>query len=142
MGVAQHWVDLAQIGRVTSQVSGVLRTFGWDGPARIARLLGEQGGDFVRMFAGKPWARLSSGAHDDSRWAAAEGRVEISEPSREPGDAVGGELRMVDPFSRHASEESCQRAVEQKLLVIRIHVTRIYGAVRPESEWEEVPRYW
>lgn len=30
------------------------------------------------------------------------------------------------------------------MLVVRLHVTRLYGALRPEDEWDagEEPTYW
>ncbi|MFF7359056.1 hypothetical protein ACFZA1_41655 [Streptomyces filipinensis] len=122
---------------------GKLSQFSWDSRARIVRLSDDQDGQYVQMFRAEPWARLIVEASDNSRWAAADGKIEISAPSREPGDEIGQELCEPTWFARDSLEEMYRRAAERHRVVLRMHVTHLYGATRPEDEWEEEePRYW
>ncbi|QJT02986.1 hypothetical protein G9272_24115 [Streptomyces asoensis] len=143
-GVVQQWVDLAEMTRTTVEPQGPEQRICWDRWNRILRLGVAQDDDVARKFLGKPWVRVTKEAHNHSWWAAAEGRAEFSEPSREPGDAVGRELvTKVGGYYDLLPEEIYRKAVDQRWLVVRIHVTRFHGALRPEDEWEwEEPMYW
>ena len=108
-GWLRHWFDLAQMVRDTGGSGAIRETFCWDSPARMARLWGSQDGRLVAGFRGRPWARLSCDAADRSWGVVAEGRVELSEPTREPGDVIsrsaGGRRRAeVLPGSRPTAQ--------------------------------------
>ncbi|MGW1670284.1 hypothetical protein [Streptomyces sp. NPDC002324] len=143
-GTLQHWVDLAQMVRATGRTRGVWERWCWDNRARVARLYDSNSGHRLSMFERHPWARLICNDLHHRWWVALEGRVEISEPSREPGDAVGRELVMKTDVLWKRREEKYQQAVDLRLRVIRIHVVRLYGAAKPEREWVEYeePTYW
>ena len=143
-GWLRHWFDLAQMVRDTGGSGAIRETFCWDSPARMARLWGSQDGRLVAGFRGRPWARLSCDAADRSWGVVAEGRVELSEPTREPGDATGRELMTKTTAYGSRAHERYQEAVDRRMLVVRLHITRLYGVVRPEHEWDawEEPTYW
>lgn len=83
-GRLQHWFDLARMVRATGGSRAIRETFCWESRTRVARLWGSQDSRLVNGFMGRPWARLSCDALDRSWWVVAEGRVELSEPTRNP----------------------------------------------------------
>ncbi|MFG2298365.1 hypothetical protein [Streptomyces sp. NPDC048603] len=144
MGHLFAYADPDEMGRFSGHtLSGRLRSYGWDSRDRIVRLLADQDGELVKRFQVKPWARMVKGDHENRFWVAADGHMEISEPCREPGDAVGQEIWKGLWFSKGDQEELFRWTAEQQSVVLRLHVTRLYGEMRPKDEWEEPePRYW
>jgi PPOX class probable F420-dependent enzyme len=78
-----------------------------------------------------PRAALWVGGDDFWHFAVAEGRVTVSEVAATPGDAATDELHAVhSTFSPVASREALDaELIRDKRLVVRLHVTRLYGVM-------------
>ncbi|MEU9994184.1 hypothetical protein [Streptomyces sp. NPDC050848] len=119
-----------------------------DSEAGIARLAGAADGDFVRKLRADRWVRIVATHHLYWYWTAAEGEVEISRPSQEPGDEIGQELLTSGVIGSPGRWDKTraglyQKAVEEQMVVIRLHVGHVYGERLPESEhFHEEPTYW
>lgn len=127
------------------RLDGILHQCYWDPQARIVRMSCRQDDDWVQMFRAAPWARIYQNSADNRLWVVAEGKVEISAPSLEPGDEIGQELYKTcrSPRVRSDEQEDYRRLAESRTVVLRVHVTQLYGAIRPEDEWQEPePMYW
>ncbi|MEU6988314.1 hypothetical protein ABZ946_33665 [Streptomyces sp. NPDC046324] len=129
-------------------LSGPKHAYTLDAEAGIARLAGAVDGDFVRKLRGDPWVRIVAMHHLYWYWTAAEGRVEISGPSREPGDELGQELLasgLIGSPGRwdKTRADIYQKAVDEQIVLIRLNILDVYGERLPESEhWDEEPTYW
>lgn len=137
ISVAEH--DLSEL--LAGQRLGVLASTKRDGRAHLAtmsyhwypaerllRITSVAGRIKVRHFQADPRASLYVSTPDFLRYAVAEGTAEVSDPSRTPGDAVGRELLEMDGTVALADEEAfLQNMVADRRLVIRIHVTHLYG---------------
>ncbi|WP_405858656.1 hypothetical protein OG361_30665 [Streptomyces sp. NBC_00090] len=141
-----------QMGRFQGErLTGMTDTYSWEPATRIARFVGTQDSALVRKFRGNTWARIVQDKADYYYWLAAEGRIGISAPSQ-PGDETEQEIRATTEYFRWAEREleEWETALTfppvpvHNLVVVRLHVTRTYGAFRPEDELDEwvEPMYW
>jgi PPOX class probable F420-dependent enzyme len=101
----------------------------WDPDERIARITTTADRVKARVLARRPGAALYvAGAHF-YQWAVAEGDAEVSPVTTEPGDAVAQELLpLYETFMGGQDRDALyQRLIEERRLVIRLHVKRVYG---------------
>src|SRR3954454_1643777 len=101
----------------------------WDPEERIARITTTADRVKARVLTRHPAAALHvSGAHF-FQWAVAEGEAELSDVTTEPGDAVARELLpLYEAFMGQQDEaELFAKLIEEKRLVIRLRVSRVYG---------------
>lgn len=146
-GHLRAWADQEQMGRFGGErLSGWQHRYYWEPATRIVRLrvstLHES--ELLRTLRANPWVRIVREGPSGGSWVAAEGKAEISAPSRELGDEVGRELLVTARVSGSSEERVYREAVASQAVVVRMHVTRLYGAHRPKAEhdeWEE-PMYW
>jgi len=135
------------------RLTGMTDPYYWEPATRIARFVGTPDTARVRRFRGNAWARITQEESNHVHWVAAEGRVDISAPSREPGDDIEQEIRTTTDYLQWAEkpeheqwerEFNLPRPPVRDLVVVRLHVTEIYGAFRPEDELDEwvEPMYW
>ncbi|WP_131740450.1 TIGR03618 family F420-dependent PPOX class oxidoreductase [Actinomadura roseirufa] len=134
--------DLADV--LAGQVFGVLATnkrnghphvttvaYGWDPAERVARISTTDGRAKVRQLHHDPRAALHVSTPDHMTFAVAEGTVELSDVSTEPGDATGLELLAMSPGFADPADERLflEQMVKDRRLVIRLKVDRLYGTV-------------
>ncbi|NUR47814.1 MAG: TIGR03618 family F420-dependent PPOX class oxidoreductase [Hamadaea sp.] len=102
----------------------------WSGADRTIRVSSTADRLKVRQLRRDPRTALHVSGPTIWSYAVAEGEAEVSEPSTEPGDAVGRELLAMTPgFTDHAAEqEFLEQLVADRRVVIRIRVARLYGA--------------
>jgi PPOX class probable F420-dependent enzyme len=101
----------------------------WDPDERIARITTTADRVKARVLTRHPGAALyAAGAHF-YQWAVAEGDAEVSPVTTEPGDAVAQELLpLYETFMGGQDRDALyQRLIEERRLVIRLHVKRVYG---------------
>jgi PPOX class probable F420-dependent enzyme len=101
----------------------------WDADERVARITTTADRVKARVLTRHPAAALYvAGAHF-YQWAVAEGDAEVSPVTTEPGDAVAQELLpLYETFmGEQDRDELYQRLIEERRLVIRLHVKRVYG---------------
>ncbi|HEY8478497.1 MAG TPA: PPOX class F420-dependent oxidoreductase [Spirillospora sp.] len=87
----------------------------------------------ARNLARDPRASLHVSSRDGWQYAVAEGDAELSPVAAEPDDATVEELISVyrDIRGEHPDWDDYRRAmVEDRRLVVRLHVHRLYGAAR------------
>ncbi|MET9248363.1 PPOX class F420-dependent oxidoreductase [Nonomuraea sp. NPDC003709] len=111
-------------------LSTVLYT--WDPDQRVVRISTIADRLKVRQLHKDPRCALYVASDDFWSYAVAEGQAELSPVSAEPGDEVGMELlamqqHMDDPYA------FLRQMVEDRRLVIRIRVSRLYGTALPVS---------
>ncbi|MGW0194876.1 PPOX class F420-dependent oxidoreductase [Nonomuraea sp. NPDC003201] len=109
-------------------LSTVLYT--WDPDQLVVRISTIADRLKVRQLHKDPRCALYVASDDFWSYAVAEGQAELSPVSAEPGDEVGMELlamqqRMDDPYA------FLRQMVEDRRLVIRIRVSRLYGTALP-----------
>lgn len=103
-------------------------SYHWYPDAKLLRITSVAGRIKVRHFRADPRASLYVSTPDFLRYAVAEGTAEISETATTPGDAVSRELLAMDSGIAAADEDAfLQNMVADHRLVIRIHVTHLYG---------------
>lgn len=103
-------------------------SYRWYPDERLIRITSVAGRIKVRHFLADPRASLYVSTPDFLRYAVAEGAAEISEPSAALGDAVGRELLAMDGgISAEDEVAFLQNMVEDRRLVIRLQVHRLYG---------------
>ena len=104
----------------------------WDAEARIARITTTATRLKARVLARNPAAALYVAGSHFYAWAVAEGDADLSPVTTEPGDEVARELMPIyEAFMGPQDEDKLfPRLVEEQRLVIRLHVTRIYGLAR------------
>jgi PPOX class probable F420-dependent enzyme len=110
------------------QLSTVI--YGWYPEEKLIRVSSTADRAKVRNLRRDPRAVLHVAAPDGFAYAVVEGDVEISAVSTEPGDATGREMaeyasRFEDPYAD--LDKFYQRMVDEKRVVIRIPVSRVYG---------------
>jgi PPOX class probable F420-dependent enzyme len=102
----------------------------WDPDERVARITTTADRVKARVLRRHPGAALYvSGSHFYA-WAVAEGDAEVSDVTTEPGDAVARELLpLYEAFMGRPPDEDAlfRQLIEQRRLVIRLRVTRVYG---------------
>lgn len=101
----------------------------WDPEERIARITTTADRVKARVLARHPACALyARGAHF-YQWAVAEGEAQLSDVTTSPGDAASQELLpLYEAFmGAEPSDELYARLIEEKRLVVRLHVTRVYG---------------
>jgi PPOX class probable F420-dependent enzyme len=101
----------------------------WDADERVARITTTADRVKARVLTRHPAAALYvSGAHF-YQWAVGEGDAEVSPVTTEPGDAVAQELvPLYESFMGPQDRDALYaRLIEERRLVIRLHVTRVYG---------------
>ncbi|MFI2777831.1 TIGR03618 family F420-dependent PPOX class oxidoreductase [Streptomyces sp. ALB3] len=102
----------------------------WDAEERILRVSSTAGRLKARILGRNPHASLHVDGGDVWSFAVAEGLAQVSEPTAVAGDAVGRELLSLTPgFDDRAAEQAfLEQAVAERRVVIRIQVSRLYGA--------------
>ncbi|MCP2324396.1 PPOX class probable F420-dependent enzyme [Hamadaea flava] len=102
----------------------------WSAPERMIRVSSTADRLKVRQLRRDPRTALHVTGPTVWSYAVAEGEAEVSPPSAEPGDAVGRELLAMTPgFADPAAEQQfLQQLVADRRVVIRIRVSRLYGA--------------
>ncbi|MCB8903931.1 MULTISPECIES: hypothetical protein [unclassified Streptomyces] len=124
--------------------------YSWEPATRIARLVTPQDSKLAQRLRATSWARIVRDESNYAYWTAAEGTVDVSAPSLEPGDETDQEIRAGTDYFRSEKTEMWQELARlghlnvHNLVVVRLHVTRLYGAFRPEDELDEwvEPMYW
>lgn len=102
----------------------------WDEEERVLRLSSTADRLKTRILRRNPHASLHVRGDDIWSFAVAEGVAEVSEPTTEAGDRTGRELLSLTPgFDDPAAERAfLEEAVAERRVVIRIRVSRLYGA--------------
>jgi PPOX class probable F420-dependent enzyme len=101
----------------------------WDPDEQIARITTTADRVKARVLRRNPAAALYvSGSHFYA-WAVAEGDAEVSDVTTEPGDAVAQELLpLYETFMGAKADDALfRRLIDERRLVIRLRVTRVYG---------------
>ncbi|MDL4772786.1 pyridoxamine 5'-phosphate oxidase family protein [Actinomadura xylanilytica] len=109
--------------------------YAWDPDERIVRISTTADRAKVRQLRNDPRAALYVSSDDHMAFAVAEGAAELSEISERPGDAAGLEMLAMTPGFDDPGDERVflERMVEDRRLVIRIRVARLYGtALTPD----------
>jgi PPOX class probable F420-dependent enzyme len=108
--------------------------YAWDAAERVARISTTATRVKGRIFRRNPHGALHvSGPHFWS-YAVGEGDVETSDVATEPGDEASRELfEVASNFYPELDEAKfVRRMVEERRLVLRLRVNRLYGLVRDE----------
>lgn len=105
--------------------------YGWDPAERTVRFFTTADRIKVKHVRHDPHAALHVPGPDVWSFAVAEGTAEVSDISREAGDAVGHEIWEMLPEQMRPADKNAffVSMVEERRVVIRLHVTRLYGAV-------------
>ncbi|WP_242908974.1 pyridoxamine 5'-phosphate oxidase family protein [Actinomadura terrae] len=105
--------------------------YDWDPAERVVRISTTAGRAKVRQISADPRAALHAATPDHMAFAVAEGTAELSEISKEPGDATGRELLAMTPGFDDPDDERLflEQMVKDRRLVIRLRVNRLYGTV-------------
>jgi PPOX class probable F420-dependent enzyme len=101
----------------------------WDPDEQVARITTTADRVKARVLRRNPAAALYvSGSHFYA-WAVAEGDAEVSDVTTEPGDAVAQELLpLYETFMGAKADDALfRRLIDERRLVIRLRVTRVYG---------------
>ncbi|MDT0443195.1 TIGR03618 family F420-dependent PPOX class oxidoreductase [Streptomyces johnsoniae] len=135
--------DAALSGLLAGQRFGVLASvsrdghphlttvaYAWDPATRTLRISSTADRVKARQLRHDPRAALHVRGPDVWSFAVAEGEAEVSEATAAPGDAVGRELLGVLPAPEGQAAEAAFLAqlVAERRVVIRLRVTRLYGA--------------
>jgi PPOX class probable F420-dependent enzyme len=130
-------------GLLAAQQFGVLATvrrsghphlstvlYGWDPVERIVRISSTATRLKVRQIRHDPLTALHVTGTTAWSFAVAEATAEVSEETTVRGDSTGQELLTMTPgFADPAAEaEFLQQLVDERRVVIRLRVTRLYGA--------------
>lgn len=125
---ARHFSILATNGRyghphLTTMVHG------WDPDARVVRFFTTADRVKARHLRRDPRAAVHVQGDDVWSFAVAEGEAEVSEATAVPGDAVGLEVLAMLPEPMRPADERAflERLVEERRVVIRLRVSRMYG---------------
>jgi PPOX class probable F420-dependent enzyme len=105
--------------------------YGWDPRERVIRISTTADRLKVRQLRNDPHAALHVAGPTPWSFAVAEGTAELSEVTAAPGDGTGRELLAMTPgFGDPATERAFfEQMVDDRRLVIRIRVSRLYGTV-------------
>jgi PPOX class probable F420-dependent enzyme len=103
--------------------------YAWSPSERVIRIRSRADRVKVRQLARDSRSALHVSGPDNMSFVVAEGEAEVSPVSIVPGDAIGRELlTMLPPFGRPEDEAAfLNNAVEDKPVVIRLRVSRLYG---------------
>jgi PPOX class probable F420-dependent enzyme len=132
-----------RLAHLAARTSGVLATinangyphlstviYAWDPNAQLIRVSTRDQRAKVKNAAGNNHGALFVEGPDRWSFVVAEGDVELSPISTEPGDATGRELLGIFPQADAAAEaDFLSEQVAEQRLVIRLHATRIYGDI-------------
>lgn len=101
----------------------------WDPEERMIRISTTEDRIKARQIRHNPRVALHVNGPDVWSFAVAEGDAEVSEPTTEPGDAIGRELLSLVPDLTDPAERAAflRQTVEEHRVVIRIRVSRLYG---------------
>ncbi|MEA2478485.1 MAG: hypothetical protein QOJ07_407 [Thermoleophilaceae bacterium] len=107
----------------------------WDPVERIARITTTDQRVKARVLRRDPHAALYVRGPHFYSWAVAEGDAEVSEVTTTPGDAVARELLPIYEMIGEASDQDAifARMIEERRLVIRLRVKRVYGMALPAN---------
>jgi PPOX class probable F420-dependent enzyme len=102
----------------------------WDPEERVVRMSTRAGRVKATNVARDAHAALYVEGPDRWSFVVAEGSAEVSPVSTEPGDATGRELLAMFPQPDAAEKaEFLATQVAEHRVVIRLHVTRLYGDI-------------
>jgi PPOX class probable F420-dependent enzyme len=109
------------------QLSNIL--YLWDPDERVARITTTADRLKARILRRRPSAALYVAGSHFWAWAVAEGDAQVSDASTEPGDEVGRSLLpLYEAFMGPQDEDELfPKLVEERRLLISLHVTRVYG---------------
>ncbi len=126
LAAGDHGV-LATISRTGfPQLSTVL--YSWDPAAGIARISTRADRAKARNIAADAHTALFVEGPDQWSFVVAEGDAELSTVSTTPGDATGVELLGLFPQPDPTAEAAfLEEQVAEQRVVIRLHVSRLYG---------------
>lgn len=101
----------------------------WDPTERVVRISTTADRLKARQLRRDPHAALHVTGPTVWSFAVAEGTAQVSEPSTQPGDAVGRELLAMTPGFDDPADETAflEQLVTDRRVVIRIPVSRLYG---------------
>ncbi|MFD4255438.1 PPOX class F420-dependent oxidoreductase [Amycolatopsis thermoflava] len=104
--------------------------YGWYPAEKLIRISSTADRAKVWNLRRDPRAVLHVAAPDGLAYAVVEGDVDVSPVSAEPGDATGREMaelasRFEDPYAD--LDRFYQRMVDERRVVIRLPVSRVYG---------------
>ena len=108
-------------------------TYHFDPDRRLARISITADRAKARNLARDPRASLHVSTSDGWSYAVAEGDADLSAVAADPGDAAVEELVALyrDIRGEHPDWDDYRRAmVEDRRLVVRLHVGRLYGIAR------------
>ncbi|MEU3959330.1 PPOX class F420-dependent oxidoreductase [Streptomyces buecherae] len=125
----QHFGTLATVKR-SGHPHLTTMLYRWDPEPRLVRFLTTADRAKVKHLRRDPRAALHVPGGDVWSFAVAEGEAEISEVTTVPGDAVGRELLEVVAKAAKPEDEAefLERMVEERRVVLRLRVDRLYGA--------------
>ncbi|MFF1394717.1 TIGR03618 family F420-dependent PPOX class oxidoreductase [Streptomyces sp. NPDC058287] len=101
----------------------------WNPEERVVRVSTTTDRLKARQLRSDPHAALHVTGPDMWSFAVAEGEAEVSDVTAAPGDAVGRELLAMTPGFDDPEQEAefLAQLVEERRVVIRLRVTRLYG---------------
>jgi PPOX class probable F420-dependent enzyme len=107
----------------------------WDPVERIARISTTEDRVKARVLRRDPHAALYIPGPHFYSWAVAEGDAELSDVTTVPGDATARELLPINEMIGDVPDLDATFAqmVDERRLVIRLHVTRLYGMALPAN---------
>jgi PPOX class probable F420-dependent enzyme len=128
---------------LTSSTTGVLATIGPSGFPHLSTVIyaSDRDTDVVRMSTRAdrvkaknadrdPHAALFVQGPDVWSFAVAEGEIEVSPVTTEPGDATGRELLSIFPQENAAAEAAfLEQQVDEERVVLRLKTDRLYGDI-------------
>lgn len=131
------------VAHLTARTIGVLATvnangyphlstviYAWDPNARLIRISTRANRAKSKNAASDHHAALFVEGPDTWSFVVAEGDVELSPTSTEPGDATGRELLGIFPQADSAAEAAfLEEQVAEERVVIRLHANRLYGDI-------------
>jgi PPOX class probable F420-dependent enzyme len=102
----------------------------WDPDARLIRISTRANRAKAKNAARDHHAALYVEGPDMWSFVVAEGDVELSPTSTEPGDATGRELLGIFPQADAAAEAAfLDEQVAEERVVVRLHANRLYGDI-------------
>ncbi|MEU9321661.1 TIGR03618 family F420-dependent PPOX class oxidoreductase [Streptomyces sp. NPDC048295] len=108
----------------------------WDPVERVVRISSTRDRLKPRHLRADPHAALHV-ARDVWAYAVVEGEVEVSEPTAEPGDAVGRELLAMAVAGGVPLDDEAAflaEAVAEQRVVLRLRASRLYGTALDVAE--------
>jgi PPOX class probable F420-dependent enzyme len=104
--------------------------FSWDPAERMVRISTRAGRVKAVNLAGNDHAALHVDGPDRWSFVVAEGLGEVSPVTTEPGDVTGRELLSMFPQTDAAAEAVfLATQVAEQRVVLRLHVSRLYGDI-------------